>query len=333
MNMNENIEKNTEHNAQTKAGFVADLLNTFVKYFKWIALAIVLVILVSGIRTVQQGEVAVILRFGKLYGETREEQIHEPGLLFAFPYIIDEVVTVPTGKVFQLDVNTHYTEGEMSELVEENGYCITGDRNVAIISTSVKYSISDPIDYALYNADISSTVRGVVSASITKHVASVKIDTLLTDGKDDFIREVLADAQDVLDRLSCGVKLTNLDIGSIAPPVEVKTLFDQVSSATVDQKTKLAEAEQYSISAKNNAESKKTSIISDAYISQNEAVVEAERLLAEFNGLLKDFDPNGENKKVPDEIILRVYNEKLAQLYAKIGDKIIVDKTEAPATS
>ena len=154
------MEEKKSKRKEQGAGFVGDLLSTGIKYFKWIVLAIVVVILVSGVRTVKQGEVAVVLRFGKLCGDTREEQVHEPGLLFAFPYIIDEVITVPTGKVFELTVDTHYTEGEMSAAVEENGYCITGDQNVAVISTSLKYVISDPVAYALYTANVSETVRG-----------------------------------------------------------------------------------------------------------------------------------------------------------------------------
>ena len=110
------MEEKLEKTVEQKTGFVGDLLNTCVRYFKWVVLAIVVVILVSGIRTVKQGEVAVVLRFGKLTGDTREEQVHEPGLLFAFPYIIDEVITVPVGKVFEVRVDTHYTEGRMGPL-------------------------------------------------------------------------------------------------------------------------------------------------------------------------------------------------------------------------
>ena len=212
--MEEKMEKSTEQ----RAGFVGDLLSTCVKYFKWIVLAIVVAILVSGVRTVKQGEVAVVLRFGKLMGDTREEQVHEPGLLFALPYIIDEVITVPVGKVFEVRVDTHYTEGAMGSGVEENGYCITGDQNIAVISTSLKYTVDDPVAYALYTADVEKTVKGVTSAAITAHVASVSIDTLLTDGKDEFVDDVLARTQRSLDALGCGVKLTNLDIESIAPP-------------------------------------------------------------------------------------------------------------------
>lgn len=314
--MNEKALKKQERGI----GFVGDLLNTCVKYFKWVVLVIVLVILFSGIRTVQQGEVAVILRFGKLCGDTREEQVHEPGLLFAFPYIIDEVITVPTGKVFDLSVDTHYSADKLVSVSDEGGYCITGDHNIAVISTSLKYVVSDPVNYALYTEDVPATVRGVVSAAITSHVASVSIDSLLTDGKDEFVKQVLLTSQESLDRLGCGVKLTNLDIGNIAPPSEVKTVFDNVNSATVSVQTALAEAEQYRETLIPSTQSTVDSMISSSLVNQNEAVSEANALLAEFYGLLEEYEAQ------PDVVILRVYNEKLTELYSKIGDKIIVNE-------
>ena len=285
---------------------------------------IVLVILFSGLRTVKEGEVAVILRFGKLAGDTREEQVHEPGLLFAFPYVIDEVVTVPTGKVYEVTVNTHYTEGEMSPNVTENGYCITGDHNVVLISTSLKYTVSDPVAYALYIKDIESTVSGVVSAATTSYVASAEIDALLTDGKDEFVSAVLADAQATLDRIGCGVMLAGLEIVNVAPPSEVKLIFDNVNSATVRQETLKAEAEQYRettiASAKTTADGK----VSAATVNKNNAVGDAQNLLAEFEGLLKEYESN------PNVVILRVYHEKLAELYAKVGKIVYVENEGNP---
>lgn len=320
--MNENVEMKKE--GEKRSNFVADLLTTSVKYFKWIVLAIVLVILFSGLRTVKEGEVALILRFGKLAGDTREEQVHEPGLLFAFPYVIDEVVTVPVGKVFEVTVDTHFTEGEMGPDVEANGYCITGDHNVVRLSTSLKYTISDPVAYVLYNSDVETTVRGVVGSATTAYVASVRIDSLLTDGKDEFAAAVMERAQVVLDEMECGITLSGLEIVSVAPPAEVKLMFDNVNTATVRQETVKAEAEQYREAVLATARSQVDSKISSARVNQNSAVSEARQLLAEFYGLLEEY------KTQPDVVILRVYHEKLAELYQKVGKIVYVEDEENP---
>ena len=74
--------------------FIA-IINTAIRYCKWLIVILVALICCSGIRVVNNHEVAVVLRFGRLVGDTREEQVKEPGLLLAFPYVIDEVIKVP----------------------------------------------------------------------------------------------------------------------------------------------------------------------------------------------------------------------------------------------
>ena len=79
-----------------------DILQKISKYFLVLVGIVVLLIACSGIRIVSSGSSAIILRFGKLVGKDRESQVHEPGLLFALPYMIDEVVIIPTGEILSV---------------------------------------------------------------------------------------------------------------------------------------------------------------------------------------------------------------------------------------
>ena len=125
-----------------------EILSTLSKFFVVAVALIVILICFSGVKFIKSGNVALILRFGNLVGNTYEEQVHKPGLLLAFPYIIDEVIVVPTGNVVEQKITTHYTAGDMKGL-KSNGYVITGDQNIAVISATVKYNITDPVSYAL----------------------------------------------------------------------------------------------------------------------------------------------------------------------------------------
>ena len=126
-----------------KPSLFAEILGSVTKYFLVLVTAVLLLIALSGVRVIASGNVAVVLRFGKLVGSTYEEQVHEPGLLLAFPYLIDEVITVPTGSVIEQTVKTHYTSGDMTTL-RNNGYVITADRNIAVVSASVKICYNRP---------------------------------------------------------------------------------------------------------------------------------------------------------------------------------------------
>ena len=153
---------------KNKNTLLGDILETVTKYFLIVVAVVVLIILFSGIRVVESGNVALVLRFGKLVGENYEEQVNQPGLLFAFPSFIDEVITVPTGSVIEQSVSTHYTEDGNRLKGLDGGYLITGDQNIAVVSASVKYTITDPVAYALNVKNISVLVDAAVSTAHTE---------------------------------------------------------------------------------------------------------------------------------------------------------------------
>ena len=139
-------------------------LASAIKYFKWFVGVAVVVILLTGVYKVDTGEVAVVLRFGALTGSTAEEQIKKPGLHFALPNFIDEVVKIPVDKVQELSVTTLNSTGDtVGGSIRKKGYVITGDSNILLLKMAVKYKISDPIAYALYINDAESMLTGVIT--------------------------------------------------------------------------------------------------------------------------------------------------------------------------
>jgi len=307
----------------------SDILITVTKYFKWLVLVIVIFICFSGVRSVKSGEVAVILRFGKLVGETREEQIHEPGLLLAFPYIIDKIITVPTGSVLEQTVTTHYTESEINGL-NNSGYVITGDQNIAVISAKAKYSITDPISYALKVADIQSIINAAVSNAMLEQAAKTKVNSILSDGKDAYTESVMRHAQYKLDMLDSGVTIGAIELTNVYMPLEVKDIYDQVNSAKVDAKTSSELALKYRENLIPRAEAEANKLVSDANMEKSEKIANAKTDMLQFWGLLDEYN------KHPDVVLTRVYNEKIAKMIKTIenvrlvaddGTKLIIEST------
>ena len=225
-----------------KNSLFADVLRTITRYFLVLVAAVVIMIAVSGVRVVKSGEVALILRFGKLVGNTYEEQVHEPGLLFAFPYIIDEVITVPTGNVMEQVVTTHYTSGTMTSL-RNNGYVITGDQNIAVVSASVKYTISDPVQYVLGVADVPGLLNATVSTAMVNKAANMDIDDLLTTKKDEFAASVRDFAMGKLESMNVGITIVSVELTQVAVPETVREAFQSLNAATVQSETILQRAE------------------------------------------------------------------------------------------
>jgi regulator of protease activity HflC (stomatin/prohibitin superfamily) len=82
---------------------------------KVIMIVLVVAFLLSGFVTVDSGEQALVLRFGKIQG-VGEERLLGPGLHWIFPYPVDEIVRIPVEEKVNLLVNSFWyfqTEQEM----------------------------------------------------------------------------------------------------------------------------------------------------------------------------------------------------------------------------
>lgn len=297
----------------------SDILNTVTRYFVVLVIVVVALILCSGIRVVQSGNQAIILRFGKLVGDTYEEQVHKPGLLFAFPYIIDEVIMVPTGSVIEQTVTTHFS-GTDDGVTDTTGYLMTGDRNIAIISASVKYVISNPVEYALNVSNIESVINANVSNAMVNEASRIGVDSLLTDGKDGFALSVKDLANQKLAAAGVGVTINTIELTKVSMPEEVRGIYEAVNSATVQAATIVEEANQYREKTIPEAQAKADNDIAEANTTYSGATSTANQELAEFWGVLEEYKNNPENVKT------RIYSQKVTEFMNKIGKiRVVTD--------
>jgi membrane protease subunit HflK len=302
-----------------KNAVFADIISSLSKYFIVAVILMVLFVCFSGVRFVKSGNVALVLRFGQLVGDTPEEQIHEPGLLLAFPYIIDEVVMVPTGSVIEQKVTTHYTEGFMKDY-KSNGYVITGDQNIAVISVSVKYKVTDPVAYALSVSNMEAVVNGSVSNAMIEAAANMEVDAILTSGKEEFSQKTIKAAQEKLDIVQAGVTINNLELTKVSMPKEVVSVYNDVNAATVQASTIMENAQKYMDTTIPAAEAEASQLVSDANTYYSNSVSVANQDLAEFWGVLEEYRANKSVVKA------RIYNEKVAKAISKIGTvKVVQD--------
>lgn len=298
----------------------ADTLNTVTKYLKILVVIVIAGIFLSGIRVVKSGEVALILRCGKLVGDTREEQVHDSGLLLAFPYIIDEVIMVPTSSVMEQTVTTYTHDGVFTK---NGAYVITGDQNIALMAASVKYMVSDPVSYALNVKNISEVINACVSTSMLSEAANYDVDDLLTTEKDRFAKQTLNRAMEKLEKAQIGVKLTSVELTQVSMPMEVKGVYNEVNAATVSAATTLENARSYKTSLIPKAEATAAETIAAAKTNQATQVSSATAALAEFWGLVDEYGQN------PQVVRSRVYTQKVQQMLNKIGTVRVVADGES----
>ncbi len=310
-----------------KKTLFSDILETVTKYFLVLVVVVLIGIFFSGMRRVETGNVAVVLRFGKLVGDTPEEQIHDPGLLFAFPYIIDEVVMIPVGSVMEQSITTHYTDPQEIDSTAKGGYLITGDSSIATVSASVKYMISDPVAYALSVANIEGLINGSVSNAMQNEAARLDVDTLLTSGKDAYAAAVLARANETLKTVGAGVTITAVELTRVGMPEEVREEYEAVNAAVVEAATMLSRAEQYREQILPAANIAKNNEISAARSEYSSKVSAANTDLAEFWGIFEEINakPKEEQAAALDYVRARVYSDKVLKVMQTIGRVYVVE--------
>ena len=297
-----------------------EILNYIIKYFKWVVVTSLVLVLLSGIYRVESNEVAVVLRFGRLVGSMPSQQVKQPGLHFAFPYFMDEIIKIPSHTVYENEVITHYGEnnGSVPAEIESNGYLLTGDNSVILIKANVKYKIGNAAQYALYSCDVDSAIGGILSGELTRSVTHTDIDSMLTSNKGKLSSEMMINSQKILDELMTGIDIVNVELTEIVPPAETKELFEEVTNASVNKETTIQQAKGVASTIITEAKSTASVYKQDAIAAQNDRLAKVHNEMAEFNGLYDQYTKN------PQIIIDGTFRERVNVLLKNMGSSVIV---------
>ena len=291
-------------------------LNAALRFFKWGGVLAVLAIVGSGVTVVKPDEVALRLRFGRLTGVTRADQVHGPGLLISFPYLVDQVVRVPVRRVLEMDIDALRSRSALAfqrvDLTQE-GYALTGDRYLIQPRVRLKYRIADPVVWALRVREPERIVHDAVVASLTRTLAGMRVDSVLVEGKRELAATALGQAQASLDREGAWVQLVALEFTTLQPPAQVARYFDQVQAAFVEKKTLEEKARSYAEQEVPLAESERDRNVNEAHTYAADTVADARGEADAFSNLLEQYDQN------PEVVRSRLYLEALEEFVARVG--------------
>jgi membrane protease subunit HflK len=215
----------------------------------WLAL-LALLYAGSGITVIRPDEIAVVLRWGRLVGDAAGTQIHGPGLLFALPRPVDQVVRVKTKYVWQLPIESlsesphHPVYGDTLDPLLV-GYALTGDQNVVHVSIKASYRVRDPADWAFYGPKSDEILRVEVDAAMVRSLGEMGVDHVLSDGRKLLIAEATRRAQAGLDAAHSGLALVSLELIGLRPPSALASDFDAVQSAFIESETNQKNAQAY----------------------------------------------------------------------------------------
>jgi modulator of FtsH protease HflK len=264
---------------------MAEALRSSFAIVKFVMAALVILFLASGIFQVGTQEQAIILRFGKPVG-TGEQALLGPGLHWAFPYPIDEVVKIPIRQIQSVQSTVGWyavtPEQELSGNLPPagpslipgvDGYAITADRNIIHTDAGLYYQVDDPIravfgfsggtDSPLGMAGVSNAVLNVLNNALLYTAAHYEVDQVLYSDVGGFQDDVKQRVIQLADQENLGITVLQCSVHSI-PPRQLQQIFDQVTDARQNQAKVLDDAHSYENQATNNADAQASAIINEA---------------------------------------------------------------------
>lgn len=283
----------------------------------WVA-TMALLYAASGITVVKPDEVAIVLRWGRLLGDTPALQQHGPGLLFALPRPVDQVVRAQVKHVWEVPVatlasgNEDFGADSLDPVAQ--GYALTGDQNVVHVEMVARYQVRDPADWAFYGPGAEDVLRSEVSAAMVRSLGEMSVDRVLADGRKDLIAAAKKRAQAGLDAARSGLLLSSLELTWLAPPQAVASDFDAVQSAYIGAETQKKEAQAFAQSAIPQAQAEADRELQSARAAAAAALSSAAGDAAAFLALAHEYRAN------PTVVRERLYRDAVEKAVGSAGE-------------
>ena len=243
--------------------------------------ALVILVVLNGMFTVNEQEKAVVMTFGK------PTYVKDSGLGFKIPFIqsVRKVNTTIQGFAIGYD--------EYSDKFTEDATMITSDYNFVNVDFFAEWSVTDPIK-ALYNSQNPQGILSNIVQSAARSVIGVtQVDNVLTTGKGEIQSQIKENVSIALDKLDIGVQIHNITIQDAEPPtVEIMTAFDAVEDARQKMDTFTNDANKYKNEQIPAARAEADKALRSAEAFKEARINEAKGEVAKFNEMFSEYEKN-----------------------------------------
>ena len=319
--------------ASSKA--LSDALDSGFKIIKLIIVGLVIAFIYSLSFTVHQDEIAVKLRFGKPVG-VGEEQILRPGLHWAFPYPIDEVIRISVGQSRKVTSTAGWlpVTPEMEAAGEfpnptsflrpgVDGYVIASDGTVIHTRATMNYRLNPNmvLDYIFTYANPDKTLENILNNAIFYSAARYTAEDAIYRDQISFNETVRQRVASLIEELQIGVIIANIDVQTM-PPLSVRESYDNVLSAQQEARTEVNNAESYSRTTINAALGQASVILADATTRSNQIVRTIASESKSFSEQLPYFEKN------PELFKERLLAETMQTILTNADDTFYISGTE-----
>lgn len=270
--------------------------------------------LLSGLYIVQQGENAVVLRFGE------KAEIAGPGLHWHWPFPIERKEIVNVEKVANLTLGYRRNEkGVGTVKVPSEALMLTQDENIISIEFAVQYKIKDAAEYLFNVSEPELTIAQAAESGVREVVGKSTLDYVLTGGRAEVEQTIKAILQTMLDRYKAGIYIVAVEMQEALPPEQVKAAFDDVVKAREDEQRLKNEAEAYFNDVVPRARGAAARITQEAQGYKGAVIARAEGDARRFAQIVSEY------AKAPGVTRERMYIEAMEEMFSNTT-KVLVDQ-------
>ncbi len=265
----------------------------------------------SGLMIVQEGQVAVVTRFGQ-YTKTLP-----PGLQWRMPYPIEahQMVNIAQLRTFEVGFR-----GTARNKVLPESLMLTTDENIVDVQYVVQYRLNPDgaPDYLFRTNMPDESVRQAAETAMREIVGKKTMDFVLYEGRTEVATEVQNLAQSILDRYRTGIQISTVAIQNVQPPEQVQAAFDDAVKAGQDRERQINEGNAYANQVLPQAQGQVARMLQDAEGYRAKVVGDAQGNTARFSSIEAEF------AKAPEVTRQRMYLATMQQIMESSA-KVMVD--------
>ena len=276
-----------------------------------IAAVVVLIWLGTGFFIVQEGQQAVITQFG------RYKTSVGAGFNWRLPYPIQRHELVFVTQIRSVDVGR-------DSVVKATGLresaMLTEDENIVEIKFAVQYRLSDARAFLFESKNPADAVVQAAETAVREVVGKMRMDSALSEERDQIAPRVRSLMQSILDRYKVGIEVVgiNLQQGGVRPPEQVQAAFDDVLKAGQERERAKNEAQAYANDVIPRAVGSASRLKEEADAYKSRIVAQALGDAQRFKSVLAEY------QKAPQVTRDRMYLETMQQIYSNVT-KVLVD--------
>lgn len=294
-------------------GFQPDMKSAGIGAGLVVAVAL-LIWLGTGFFIVQEGQQAVITQFGKYHSTVGA------GFNWRLPYPVQRHELIFVTQIRSVDVGRDVV---IKATGLRESAMLTEDENIVEIKFAVQYRLSDARAYLFESKDPTGAVVQAAETAVREVVGKMKMDSALSDERDQIAPRVRALMQKILDRYKVGIEVVgiNLQQGGVRPPEQVQAAFDDVLKAGQERERAKNEAQAYAndVIPRAVGAASRLKEESDAYKSR--IVAQAQGDAQRFKSVLTEY------QKAPQVTRDRMYIDAMQQIYSSVT-KVMVDSKQ-----